>query len=168
MALINRLVIDHCFVTGRRCDNHHNHLVSLFMWDDHVCPKNNCTDLAKVFFFFFQVGLMKNTANAGTTWTVRYHGQNLPQKCKPQQFDCRPRLAVSWETGWNEFTLVQCKILVTSDSKTYWSFIADMFWFYVCTSEDMIKYSWALIYLQHYTWKGTDRLHGGAAVRVVI
>lgn len=116
MALINWLIIDHCFVTGRCCDNHD-------CFSFHVgwscVSKNNCTDSAKV--FFFQVGLMKNTANVGTTQTVHYHVQNLPQKCKPQQLDCRPRLAVSWETGWDEFSLVQWKT-VTSVSKAYWQY----------------------------------------------
>lgn len=33
--------------------------------------------------------------------------KNLPQECKPQQYELEPSLTTSWKTVWEEFALVQ-------------------------------------------------------------
>lgn len=65
--------------------------------------------------FWWPIDLGKYTENVGTTQTVHHHVQNIPQECKPQQFEPEPTLAASWETGWDEFTLVQSIRLVIAN-----------------------------------------------------
>lgn len=40
----------------------------------------------------------KYTEDVGTTQTVHYHVQDLPQECKPQRGEPEPISAASWET----------------------------------------------------------------------